>query len=65
VASWVRTAAAWLILISVISYGWWNPQFVVLLLASAGLNYLVSEVIATTERRPAMQTACLAGAIAA
>lgn len=54
-----RTAASWLILISVIFYGWWNPPFVVLLLASVGLNYLASEMIASTERRPTLQTACL------
>jgi D-alanyl-lipoteichoic acid acyltransferase DltB (MBOAT superfamily) len=59
-----RVAATWLILVSVAFYGWWNPLFVVLLLASVGLNYLVSEIINATERRPAIQTMCLTVAIA-
>jgi alginate O-acetyltransferase complex protein AlgI len=57
------TAAAWLIVVSVIFYGWWNPQFVILLLASVGLNYLASEVIAALEHRPKLQTACITIAI--
>jgi alginate O-acetyltransferase complex protein AlgI len=60
-----RPAAAWLVLISVIFYGWWNPQFVVLLLASVGLNYCAAERIAATALRPRAQTAWLTAAIVA
>ncbi|WP_158927992.1 MBOAT family protein [Acidisphaera sp. S103] len=60
-----RLPAIWLVLTSVLFYGWWNPQFVVLLLASVGLNYLASVVINATERQPTVQTACLTAAIVA
>ena len=60
-----RVAAIWLILISVIFYGWWNPQFVALLLISVSLNYIASGIINATERRPTTQTVCLTVAIAA
>jgi D-alanyl-lipoteichoic acid acyltransferase DltB (MBOAT superfamily) len=60
-----RTAAAWLVLISVIFYGWWNPQFVILLLGSVGFNYFSAERIAATEQRPTLQTAWLTAAIVA
>ncbi|HEX7010074.1 MAG TPA: MBOAT family protein [Phycisphaeraceae bacterium] len=35
-----RTAMAWLVLASVIYYGWWNPRYVGLLLASVLANYV-------------------------
>jgi alginate O-acetyltransferase complex protein AlgI len=60
-----RAAALWLILVSVVFYGWWNPQFVILLLASVGLNYIASEAIAAAQRRPKLQMAYLTVAIAA
>jgi alginate O-acetyltransferase complex protein AlgI len=34
-----RFAAAWLAGASLFFYGWWNPQFVALLVASVGFNY--------------------------
>jgi len=34
-----RLAVAWLALASIFFYGWWNPKFVALLLASAVANY--------------------------
>jgi alginate O-acetyltransferase complex protein AlgI len=34
-----RFAAAWLAAASIFFYGWWNPAYVLLLLASIGLNY--------------------------
>jgi len=34
-----RLAALWLALASLFFYGWWNPKFVFLLLASVGFNY--------------------------
>ena len=59
-----RSAAAWLALISVLFYGWWNPQFVILLAASVGLNYGAAEAIAATRERPRLQASLLALAIA-
>jgi D-alanyl-lipoteichoic acid acyltransferase DltB (MBOAT superfamily) len=40
-----RLAAAWLALASVFFYGWWNPRFVALLLASVVFNYLAARAI--------------------
>jgi len=34
-----RLAAGWLTLASLVFYGWWDPRYVVLLLASVGVNY--------------------------
>lgn len=59
-----QSAAVWLILISLVYYGWWNPHFVALLTTSIGLNYLASEAIGATESRPTLQVGCLALAIA-
>jgi alginate O-acetyltransferase complex protein AlgI len=39
-------AALWLALASLFFYGWWNPRFVVLLLASITFNYLMGRAIA-------------------
>ena len=39
-------AAAWLAAASLFFYGWWNPAFVLLLLASISFNYLVGGVLA-------------------
>jgi len=36
-----RAAAAWLALGSLFFYGWWNPQYLLLLLASIGFNFSV------------------------
>lgn len=60
-----QAAATWLVLSSLIFYGAWNPQFVILLLISTSLNYAAAEAIATTQRRPLLQTACLTIAIGA
>lgn len=38
-------AALWLVIASVFFYGWWNPKFVSLLLASVTLNYLAGRMI--------------------
>jgi alginate O-acetyltransferase complex protein AlgI len=60
-----RAAAGWLILASFTFYGWWNPQFVILLVLSIVLNYSASEVIAACKNRPSLQAGCLTVAIAA
>lgn len=38
----LKWAAIWLCLASFVFYGWWNPRFVVLLVASILFNYVVS-----------------------
>jgi alginate O-acetyltransferase complex protein AlgI len=60
-----RAAAGWLVLASIAFYSWWNPQFVVLLAISIGFNYAAAEGISATEKRPALQTACLTAAVGA
>lgn len=40
-----RLAALWLAAASLFFYGWWNPQFVLLLLASIGCNYALGYAI--------------------
>ncbi|MGE0385647.1 MAG: MBOAT family protein [Gammaproteobacteria bacterium] len=40
-----RAAAAWLALASLFFYGWWNPFYVGLLLASIGANFGASRVL--------------------
>ena len=41
-----RAALAWLTLASLFFYGWWNPVWLPLLLASIGFNYLAGREIA-------------------
>ena len=41
-----RLAAAWLVAASLFFYGWWNPVYVPLLLASISFNYLVGMALA-------------------
>lgn len=40
-----RLAALWLAAASLFFYGWWNPQFVLLLLASIAVNYALGYAI--------------------
>jgi D-alanyl-lipoteichoic acid acyltransferase DltB (MBOAT superfamily) len=58
-----RTAGAWLVLASLVFYGWWNPAFLPLLLASIAMNYGMSEVVAKTVDKPKLQSALLFGAV--
>jgi alginate O-acetyltransferase complex protein AlgI len=60
-----RAGTFWLIIISFVFYGWWNPAFVLLLMASILFNYTVSEIIGRLENRPSLQRAALAFGIAA
>jgi len=63
VARFSRTwAAAWLAAASLFFYGWWNPNFVWLLLASIGFNYTAGCLIG---RAPSQRQAkaWLAGAV--
>ena len=40
-----RVAAAWLLAASLLFYGWWNPVFLLLLLASITGNYALASLI--------------------
>jgi len=53
-------AALWLVAVSLVFYGWWNPPYVPLLALSIGGNYLLSRLLGATERRPQLQTWVLA-----
>ncbi|QXH51697.1 MBOAT family protein [Pseudomonas fakonensis] len=51
----LRGAALWLCVTSIVFYGWWNPQFVLLLIGSIAFNYLVSLLILNSAGRPRLQ----------
>ncbi len=44
-AQYFRTAAAWLALVSIGFYGYWNPRYVVLLLLSMAFNFWMARAI--------------------
>ena len=60
-----RLAALWLCVASIVFYGWWNPQFVILLAGSILFNYLVSLVILSLAKRPKLQLLATAFGVAA
>jgi len=60
-----RLAALWLCVASIVFYGWWNPQFVILLSGSIVFNYLVSLVILSLAKRPKLQLLATALGVAA
>ncbi len=60
-----RPAAVWLVLASIFFYAWWNPPFVIMLVASIGFNYTAAEALGATTTRPRVQNAILVLAIAA
>lgn len=41
----LRTAAAWLALVSIFFYGYWSPRYVLLLLASIAVNFAAGHLI--------------------
>ena len=51
-----RVAATWLILASLVFYGWWNPPAVILLMISICANYCLAWLILRTEKRPSLQS---------
>lgn len=59
-----RLAALWLVASSVFFYGWWNPTFVSLLLASIVFNYAASYLIGH-ERLTGKSKSLLVGAVVA
>lgn len=46
-----RLAIVALILASLVFYGWWDPRFVVLLLGSAGANFLIGRLLSEKRRQ--------------
>jgi D-alanyl-lipoteichoic acid acyltransferase DltB (MBOAT superfamily) len=58
-------AVLWLVALSLVFYGWWNPTYVPLLLASISGNYLLSRLIYAWEKRPRRQAWTLALGVAA
>jgi D-alanyl-lipoteichoic acid acyltransferase DltB (MBOAT superfamily) len=58
-------AIAWLGLASLFFYGWWNPAYVLLLLASIGFNFLAGRRISLMREGSRARKWLLAGAIAA
>jgi len=60
-----KLAALWLCVASLLFYGWWNPQFVLLLSGSILFNYLASLAILALAARPRMQTLATGLAVAA
>ncbi|MFM0247336.1 D-alanyl-lipoteichoic acid acyltransferase DltB, MBOAT superfamily [Burkholderia sp. GAS332] len=60
-----RIAAAWLCVVSLVFYGWWNPQFVVLLAGSIAFNYTVGLALLSAKSRPRTQRWVLIGGITA
>lgn len=58
-----RFAASWLTVASLVFYGWWNPRYVLLLLASTVFNYIAGfwlGKLTTTGRRSAQGALVLA-----
>ena len=58
-----RAAVAWLVLMSIVFYGWWNAVFVTLLITSIAGNYIAGLLLQRYEARPRLQTAILIAAI--
>ena len=55
-----RAAISWLVLASLFFYGWWNPHFVVLILASIVTNFAIGRLLERgSGRLPARQRALL------
>ncbi|MEA2738123.1 MAG: alginate O-acetyltransferase complex protein AlgI [Acetobacteraceae bacterium] len=51
-----RVAGVWLIVASLVFYGWWSPQAVILLLISICTNYGIARLILATEPDPRLQS---------
>ena len=59
-----RAAAGWLLAASLAFYGWWNPGFLLLLLASIAVNYTIAGLILRAGARPRLRDALLTAGIA-
>ncbi len=45
-----RAVISWLVLVSLVFYGYWNPRFVVVLVSSLVFNFVMSRLIARSRR---------------
>jgi alginate O-acetyltransferase complex protein AlgI len=52
-----KAAGLWLVLCSLVFYAWWNPPFVLILLGSASVNFLLSTSILANQFHPRQQFA--------
>jgi D-alanyl-lipoteichoic acid acyltransferase DltB (MBOAT superfamily) len=57
-------AVLWLVAVSLVFYGWWDPANLPVLLLSVGINYAISRIIGATEQRPRLQAGVLGLGIA-
>ncbi len=57
----IVAAKAWLVLASLVFYGWWNPFFVPLLAGSIWLNFRVGTALMDSARTPAGRRLLVAG----
>jgi len=57
-------AEAWLVLCSLVFYGWWNAYFVILLAGSVAFNYCVGELVVRSAEGSTEQSLILTGGIA-
>lgn len=59
---WYRVALGWLVCASLLFYGWWNPYYIILLLASIGVNYLLglqlNAVMSSSARKILLISGC-------
>ena len=46
-----RLARGWLVVCSLFFYGWWNPRFILLLLASIAFNYGINQAVHAADER--------------
>ena len=59
-----RAVFAWLSLVSLFFYGYWNPKYLLLLLASIALNFVASRLIAAAKTERAKSTWLTAAVLA-
>jgi alginate O-acetyltransferase complex protein AlgI len=58
-----RAAIAWIVVCSLVFYGWWNPRYLLLICGSIAFNYLVGKLIFSSRsaRPPLARAALIAG----
>lgn len=60
-----RFAAIWLVTVSLVFYGWWNPALVPLLCSSIVGNHLAVRLVERTAKIPRLQSSILLAAVVA
>src|SRR5215510_6017405 len=58
-----RAAVAWLVTASLFFYGWWNPAYLGLIIASILFNYTAGTVLGSRRRAPSIRRATLIFAV--